>query len=197
MVDGSKALVTVDGNYKLTAVFEQVLYDFTLDANPGWTTGGQWEFGRPLGQGGQQYGNPDPSRGHTGQNVFGVNLSGDYALTVGGPYCLTAGPFDLSTAKGTRLHFFRWLNADEPAYVRCAVEVSIDGARTVWVPILEHVDRNPITDNSWVQQDLDLSLADGQPNVYVRWLYQIKPNAYPYSGWNIDGIQLIGGLGCR
>jgi len=203
VIVGLEVVVTVDGNYTLEAVCEpeqavlQVLYDFTVDNNPGWVMDGQWEFGRPLGQGGQQYGNPDPSRGRTGQNVIGVNLAGDYDAKPSGPYCVVAGPFDLSTAKGVRLRYFRWLNTDEPAYVRSAVEVSVQGmgGRAQWVPIWEHSQRSPIMDKSWVLEDLDLGLADGRKDVYIRWLYQVNPSAYPYSGWNIDDIQLVGYVG--
>jgi len=52
-----------------------LLYDFALDSNPGWSTEGQWQFGWPQCVGGAN-GNPDPSYGSTGQNVYGVNLAG-------------------------------------------------------------------------------------------------------------------------
>ena len=34
--------------------------------------------------------------------------------------------------------------------------------------------------------------ADGQPTVYIRWGYEVNDEAYSYSGWNIDDIQLWG-----
>jgi len=42
--------------------------------DPGWSRTGEWAFGQPLGQGGDQYGYPDPTSGATGPNVLGVNL---------------------------------------------------------------------------------------------------------------------------
>ncbi|MFP6596163.1 MAG: hypothetical protein VCC01_01790, partial [Candidatus Hydrogenedentota bacterium] len=48
---------------------------FNMDSNPGWTTEGAWAFGTPTG-GGTNSG--DPTSGHTGSNVYGYNLSGDY-----------------------------------------------------------------------------------------------------------------------
>ena len=49
----------------------------------------------------------------------------------------------------------------------------------------------PITDSDWQQVEYDISnVADNQPTVYIRWSYQILPAANPYSGWNIDDIQL-------
>ncbi len=49
----------------------------SLDVNPEWIMEGQWEFGSPTGNGGSENGNPDPSSGYTGANIYGVNLIGD------------------------------------------------------------------------------------------------------------------------
>jgi hypothetical protein len=187
--DPTKVLVTVDGAYTLTAVFEEVVYDFPPDSNPGWSMNGQWEFGVPKGKG-CEYGNPDPTSGHTGQNVIGVNLNGCYDTAVGGPYSVVAGPFDLRGYKDVRLRFWRWLNADEPRYVPSSVYVSINGQnwRTLWESETE------ITDSRWILIERPLGPeADGQPTVYLRWTYQVlRERAYPYSGWNLDDIQVCG-----
>ena len=89
-----------------------VFLSFPLDSNPGWTTQGQWAFGTPTGAGGLGNGNPDPISGATGSNVYGVNLNGDYSTTAGGPFNLTAGPFNFSGRTSTVLRFQRWLNTD-------------------------------------------------------------------------------------
>ncbi len=65
---------TVPVNVAVTAVG---LYAANMDVDPGWTfspgSGNyRWEWGHPLGQGG------DPASGHTGSNVIGYNLSGQY-----------------------------------------------------------------------------------------------------------------------
>ncbi len=49
-------------------------YSWSMDTNPGWTTEGDWAFGKPTGGGGG-FGNPDPTSGYTGDNVYGYNLS--------------------------------------------------------------------------------------------------------------------------
>ena len=54
-----------------------VFFEETMESSPGWTTQGLWAFGQPTGQGGQ-YGEPDPTSGYTGDNVYGYNLNGDY-----------------------------------------------------------------------------------------------------------------------
>jgi len=163
-----------------------------LDNNPNWTTQGAWSFGQPTGNGGTEWGNPDPTSGYTGSNVYGVNLNGDYTLDVGGPYNLTAGPFDCSKFQDIKLRFARWLNTDEPAYVASTVEVSNDGA--TWYPVWEHTEASAITDSNWQILEYGVSeTADNEPTVYFRWTYEVLDDrGYPYSGWNIDDIELLG-----
>lgn len=168
----------------------QKIVGYTLDSNPGWTCQGEWYFGQPAGLGGAN-GNPDPSSGYTGDNVYGVNPFGDYSITAGGPYYLTSGVIDCTGYSNVHLKFAQWLNTDFPPYASSKVEVSIDG--TTWQTIWEHTDSRDITDDTWQQIDYDISaIADDQPTVYLRWSYQIGSGAYAYSGWNIDDIEVIG-----
>jgi hypothetical protein len=164
------------------------VYTFLLDSDPGWSTQGQWAFGQPTGQGGALHGFPDPTSGATGPNVYGVNLNGDYSTTYGGPYYLTLGPLDLSTANTTTLQFQRWLNSDYAPYVQDMVEVSSDGSTwsTVWTN-----GSTVIRENAWSLKTYDISAtADHQATVYIRWGYRIGSGAYAYSGWNLDDVQL-------
>ena len=168
---------------------EVKLYDAPLDNNPNWTTEGQWAFGQPTGNGGESYGHPDPDAGYTGTNVYGVNLNGDYSTAVGGPYYLTAGPFNCRHYENMKLKFARWLNSDAPEYVINTIEVSKDGSS--WQRVWE----NPgvVTDENWQEVEYEIgSVADDQETVYIRWGYQVLERAYPYSGWNIDDVQLWG-----
>ena len=173
--------------------FEPVkFYDYSLDSSPGWTVTGQWQFGQPTGGGGTHYGNPDPASGCTGTNVYGVNLSGDYSTVVGGPYYLTAGPLDCSLHSNVTLKFARWLNSDDPNYVDATIEASNNGAN--WTTVWRHAAGSPITDSTWKRLEYDMSnVADNHATVYIRWSYEIiEDRAYPYSGWNIDDVQLWG-----
>jgi hypothetical protein len=166
------------------------IYFFSLGSDPGWPRQGQWAFGVPAGSGGSLHGNPDPTAGATGSNVFGVNLNGDYSTAVGGPFYLTAGPLDFTRSVGTTLRFQRWLNTDVQPYASATIDVSADGVN--WTQIFSN-DSTEIADSSWVQCLYDMSaIADGQPSVYVRWGYQIGNGAFPYSGWNIDDIEFLG-----
>lgn len=192
------ACVTVDGNYTLTAVFEpscMVLYDFPMDSDPGWVLEGQWEFGAPSGQRCGDHGHNDPSSGATGSNVLGVNLDGCYDLAIGGPYYAVAGPFDLTGYEDVTLRFQRWLNSDIPEYAKAALEISTDGQ--TWTVLWTQAEREEITDTEWTQCEYALPQADCEPEVYLRWGYEIvQERVYAYTGWNLDDVQLIGCTGC-
>jgi len=188
--------VTIDDNYTLQANFEMnpysIVFENNLDTNPGWPTQGQWSFGEPNGAGGDLFGYPDPTSGYTGSNVFGVNLNGDYDTAIGGPYYLTAGPFDLSGIHEVELRFANWLNTDNPNYVVHKLEISVDASNwsTVWV----HSGVDDITSNEWEALSYDISsIADDESSVCIRWGYEVTAErTYSYSGWNIDDIQLWG-----
>ncbi len=167
-------------------------YSEPLDANPGWTTSGQWAFGVPQGLGGADGGYPDPSSGSTGNNVYGVNLAGDYSTGIGGPYYLTTTAIDCSGYENISLNFQRWLNTDWGDWVGATIDVSNDGAS--WVNVYSSPEGDPVEDSSWTLQTYDISgVADGQPTVYLRWGYQVKlADPFAYSGWNIDDIILEG-----
>jgi hypothetical protein len=170
-------------------LWERVIL-YNLDTNPGWSVAGQWAFGQPTGQGGTAHGFPDPTSGATGANVYGVNLNGDYSTTYGGPYYATLGPVDLHNIRDTHLRFQRWLNSDSNRYVRHTVDVSRDG--NTWVNAWAN-GVLIITENTWSLQEYDISAtANYQPAVYIRWGYQILNGAWPFSGWNIDDIELRG-----
>jgi hypothetical protein len=168
------------------------LYFTSMDSDPGWAREGQWQFGQPAGQGGVWHGNPDPSSGYSGPNVFGVNLEGDYALQVAGPYCLTLGPVDCRGYEKISLQFARWLNTDEPYYIDSRIEYSMNGID--WNVLWRHEGLMPVTDSMWTQVDYGLgSAADNQETVYIRWSYKILNNrVWPFSGWNIDDVELWG-----
>lgn len=163
-----------------------------FNENPRWITQGQWEFGKPKGLGGAEHGYPDPDAGYTGNNVYGVNLSGDYDTTDTHPYYLIAGPFDCSQYSWVKLRFARWLNTDEANYVKTFIEVSTNEAG--WQRIWEYDDfHHPLEENCWKVVEYDIgSIANYQPTIYIRWGYQVLNDAWPFSGWNIDDVTLRG-----
>lgn len=171
----------------------EIIFETTLDEPPGWTAEGQWQFGTPTGGGGSVEGHPDPTSGYTGDNVYGVNLQGDYTVAVDGPHYLTAGPFDGQLYHDVRLQFARWLNTDEADYVHATIEFSFDGA--TWAPVWVYEDTEALlTDDAWQVVVYNLGpVADHRESLYIRWGYDVKDvEAWPMSGWNIDDVKLSG-----
>ena len=175
----------------LTVTPPRILF-FPLDTDPGWPRLGQWAFGHPAGFGGTRRGFPDPGNGATGTNVFGVNLSGDYSTSVGGPYYLTAGPLNFSGYANVTLQFQRWLNTFYPPSVYATIDVSSNG--TAWTQVFSNAAGVALTDSAWTRCQYDISaVADHQSNVYVRWGHRIASSGTrAYSGWNVDDIEFLG-----
>ena len=164
------------------------MFNFNMDTNPGWATQAEWAFGPPAGQGGDAYGYPDPTGAFTGTNVYGVNLNGDYSTTYGGPYYLTAGPLNFSTAKDAVLSFKRWLNTDYQPYVYATLEVSPDGDS--WTTLWSN-GKMELKENAWSSWSFDLPAScNNQPSVYIRWGYRIGIQAHAFSGWNLDDVEI-------
>ena len=165
-----------------------VTVTFSLDTDPGWATEGLWGFGQPTGGGGQ-YGNPDPTSGYTGNNVYGYNLSGDYENSLPERH-LTTTAVDCSDLSDVSLSFRRWLGVETSTYDHAYIRVSSDGSgwTNVW--------QNPASateDASWTLQSYDISaVADGQATVYIRWTMGTTDGSWQYCGWNIDDVEVSG-----
>jgi hypothetical protein len=154
--------------------------EFSLDADPGWVVEGLWEHGRGHGF--------DPTSGHTGENVYGYNLWGDYENNLP-ERNLTTTPIDCSQAENVHLSFWRWLGVEQPPYDYARVQVSNDGVNwiTIWTNDREYLEWD------WHHQDFDVSeWADGQPTVSFRWTMGPTDGSLTYYGWNIDDVVISG-----
>lgn len=162
-------------------------YQWTLDTDPGWRTEDLWAFGVPTGGGGSA-GGPDPTSGHTGENVYGYNLAGDYQNWLPERY-LTCGPLDCSDMANVHLRFWRWLGVEMGAYDHAAVRAATDTMS--WVTVWQNERFANTADSSWVAIDLDLStIADGADTLYLRWVMGETDGGWKYCGWNLDDIEL-------
>jgi hypothetical protein len=174
----------------LTVGLPSLIHFEPLDEDPGWDRECEWTFGQPTGQGGADWGWPDPNSGATGVNVFGVNLEGDYDFHPSGPCCLTTPPLDFTGVTDVTLRFERWLNIDAMIQAEAWIEVTNDGV--TWYEFW----RNGMwlyTDSQWRAWEYDISdIADDQPAVQVRWGYDIHPMVSRMSGWNVDDIEFWG-----
>jgi hypothetical protein len=164
----------------------RVLYSFPLDQDPGWSVQGQWAFGRPTGGGSS---NRDPTSGHTGLNVYGYNLNGDYTNNMP-VYYLTTTPLDLTGVTQTELRFWRWLGVESASYDHANVQISNNGS--TWYTIWEHTGGS-VSDSAWSQRIHDISQwADNQATVWIRWGMGPTDSSVTYPGWNIDDIEIWG-----
>ncbi len=157
-----------------------------LDTDPGWTTQSQWAFGQPTGGGGE-HGGPDPTSGHTGSNVYGYNLQGDYPNYMP-EYHLTSTAIDCTELYNVHLKFWRWLGVEQAIYDHAYVRVSNNG--TNWTTVWQNT--GEVADYDWVQMDVDISdVAADQPTVYLRWTMGTTDVGWRYCGWNIDDVRLV------
>jgi len=165
----------------------QAVYVFNMDTNPGWTiSGGAWAWGKPTGGGGQ-YGNPDPTAGHTGQNVYGYNLNGDYTNNMP-EYHLTTTPLDCTGLTEVSLRFWRWLGVERSRYDHAYLRISTNGSS--WTTVWQNPDSS-LSDSAWTLQEFDISAyASNQPRVYLRWTMGTTDGSIVYCGWNIDDVEL-------
>jgi hypothetical protein len=178
--DSNTALVAID----VIPPAPELVYDFPLDSDPGWSTQALWAFGPPSG-GGSHYG--DPGAGHTGANVYGYNLAGDYTSDMP-EYHLATSALDCTYLQDVELSFWKWLGVESSEFDHAAVEVSNDGS--FWATLWE----NPpsvTSDNQWSQASFDISdIADGRPTVYIRWTMGTTDGTVTYPGWNIDDVEI-------
>ena len=196
---GNVSVETNGGMYFMSNTMGwQVFLSETFDADPGWTidNGGNglgWAFGQPTGGGGE-YGEPDPTAGFTGSNVFGVNLSGDYDNNLSTDQLkLTTGSMDLSLATSAVLSYRRWLGIESPSYDHARVQLSVDGGP--WTTLWENSER--IDGGSWVLETIDLSAqAAGHADVRIRWTLGSTDSSWRFAGWNLDDVVIEGAFPC-
>ena len=160
---------------------KDLIYNFTMSFDPGWTGTGDWAWGQPAGAGN------DPSSGYTGPCVYGYNLAGTYPNNLPAQ-TLTTGAIDCSNLSNTTLVFWRWLGVENSTYDHASVLVSNDGAN--WTSVWQHVG-STLQDTAWVRVEYDISaVADGHSTVYIRWVMGPTDASVTYSGWNIDDVQI-------
>ncbi|MGD9546357.1 MAG: trypsin-like peptidase domain-containing protein [Candidatus Krumholzibacteriia bacterium] len=165
----------------------ELAYSFPLDTDPGWTMEPGWQFGVPQGGGGA-YGGPDPVSGHTGANVLGFNLAGDYPNNL--PLTsLRTGAIDCSGLDRVTVKFQRWLGVEQPSYDHAYFSVSNDGVN--WTTVWQNT--GEVADTEWTPVEYDISaVADGQATVYLAWTMGPTDASWTYCGWNLDDIEIWG-----
>jgi len=169
---------------------EVIIFADDFETDQGWViSGGLWERGVPLGQGGEelQYPVPDPSEGCNGPQVLGYNLAGDYANNLPAVH-VTSPAINCVGMEDVHLRFCRWLGVERPLYDDVSIQVSTDGMG--WSVIWENPSN--IADLEWDELEYDISaIADNQPTVYLRWTMGPTDGGLRLIGWNIDNVRVV------
>lgn len=177
--DSLPATVSLDVGGPITA------QSFPMDTDPGWAPEGDWAFGQPTGSGSHSL---DPSSGYTGNNVYGYNLNGDYTNDLPPTY-LTTTPIDCTGLTRVSLRFWRWLGIESSSFDHAAIDAR-SGA-TGWTQIWDHTSGS-FSESAWSAQEYDISaIADGAPDLQLRWSMGQTDGSVTYPGWNIDDVQII------
>ena len=164
-----------------------LVFGNSLDIDPGWTTEGDWAYGAPTGGGSF---NGDPTSGHTGSNVYGYNLNGDYTNNMP-PYSLTTTAINCTEYTGIYADYQRWLGVQRNEADLARFQVSNDGVN--WTTFWGNPSDVAVNDSGWTREFIDISsIADNQPTVYLRWVMGPTSSSGTYAGWNIDDVALWG-----
>lgn len=158
-----------------------------MNEDPGWTISPscKWEWGQPEGKFG------DPDSGFTGPFVYGYNLAGPYDDSMTEKHLLTP-PIDCTGLEDVSLEFWRMLPILGGPGDNASLSVSKDG--NTWTEIY-HNPVSPYIEPTWLHWTYDISaVADGQPNVYVRWTMGPTNDGGGKGGWNIDDV-IVSGVG--
>lgn len=165
-----------------------VVYSYPLTTNPGWTTQGAWAYGVPTGSCG------DPSSGATGSNVYGYELNGCYANSIGTTYYLTTTAINMSGFVNSKLRFQKWNGMESASYDHANIQVSNNG--TTWTTVYNHAG-GTFQDTAWSQVTYNIAaVADNQPTVYIRWGLGTTDGSVTRSGWNIDDVEILASSTC-
>jgi subtilisin family serine protease len=162
-------------------------YYADMNTDPSWQLDEGWAWGAPTGAGSW---NGDPNAGHTGANVLGYALDGNYANNLAEARYATTGPIDCTGYGNIRLSFWRWLGVEAPYDYAC-VQVSNDGS--TWIDLWS-VGQSHVSDRAWqyVEYAVPAGIAEGHATVYFRWGLGPTDDSVAYPGWNIDDVQVTG-----
>jgi len=175
------------GDEVLTVGISSSLYQWDMEDDPKWTTEGLWDWGTPLGGGGENHGYPDPTSGATGTSVMGYNLAGDYENNLPERHLVTES-LDFSNQDNVQLKFKRYLNVGTSPWDYATVSIQVGGGSwsDVWT------NQITIEDDQWMDISYDISdIVSRQQNVRIRWTMGETNGAWQYSGWNIDDVGIF------
>jgi len=177
-----------DSRTATVEVLSNAIYYAGMDTNPDWTLDTGWDWGTPVYMGVGK--NNDPVGSHTGENVIGYALWGDYRNNIAETRYATTRAINCKGFKNIHLSFWRWLGIESPGDYAC-VQVSND--RVTWTDLWT-AGQSAVLDNAWqfVDYAVPADIADDLMEVYFRWGIGPTDNSVTNAGWNIDDVQVTG-----
>jgi hypothetical protein len=159
-------------NPSTTTVFSE---DFEAGWNDWFADNGNWEVGTPTS---------GPSVAHSGSNVGGTVLAGDYANTTSSLVSPTIELPTIETGEEIHLRFWNWFSfgSQDRGDVRVSQQTA-PGVWTDWVILGTHSGASGV----WTHAMVDLSAYAGMT---VRIGFQLRQGSYSYvgPGWFVDDV---------
>ncbi len=175
-------------------IFESLFID-DFESENGWTFQPEFQWGEPMGMGGEIYGIPDPDFAFSGSKIIGTDLTGlggtdgDYENGLGiDAYRANSPTISSNFFADMKLQFYRWLNIEN--FDTARIYYSNDNGVT-WNQIWRNI--GTIKDSKW--DDFSISLPDEanySDQIQLKFTLGGTDGYTTYSGWNIDNISLVG-----
>jgi bacillopeptidase F (M6 metalloprotease family)/subtilisin family serine protease len=165
-----------------TPVSGVVAFQDDMESGDGsWTHSGaadSWQRGTPTA---------GPSGAHSGTNLWGTNLGGNYAPDTNAS--LMTPPVSLAGMTTVSLQFAQWYSMEKD-FDNGRVEVSADGGST-WTTLATYTSPSYSgTPVGWEVPVIDLSSYAGQ-TVQIRFRMQ-SDSSVQFAGWYIDDVRIAG-----
>jgi len=162
-------------------MFDQAPVTWTPSGTAPW----EWQWARPnssLGQSG------DPTTTHTGNYIYGTNLTSDGEYGAGEVTATTTPTIDTSAFQIIHLQYWRWLTVDDNQRDQATMIASTD---TLWHNATNPSATLPHVDREWRFQDIDLTPHLYYNTVAVTWQLQTDGTG-ERGGWNLDDVCIVG-----
>ncbi|MGE0867118.1 MAG: hypothetical protein AB7P03_01055 [Kofleriaceae bacterium] len=163
--------------------FEAGADDWTHGAAP--SSRDEWEVGPPMGLG------SDPEAAHSGDNVFGLDLSTDGNYRRNGMMWAESPEIDLGGRTNVRLQYYRWLGVEDGFYDGAHI---LANGTSVWSSFASasdpHASGVSHIDREWRFHDIDLTAQAAAGKVKLRFELNSDPG-FNLGGWTLDDVCIV------
>ena len=171
---------TLSFNEVIKSSVRRKIFSCYLNRDPGWRADEGWEFGIPQGN------CNDPTSGHTGDYVYGINLEGCYDNFMDSElYFRGVNP---SHYFNLELRYWRWLNIEPYDTVKIKL---LYWYRHGFSMVNKFYGEN-IHDTEWTEHVVDLREADNSLELGLKFILYSWNEIGVNGGWNIDDIEIWG-----